>query len=185
MSHTAGKVRPSIRNLFVSAAAVLTVSVITTAAGSQDTVAQKDVAPTVPLGALSTEEQEAFAVRAEELAYKVCDECHALDEVTFVRRSSRNWRDMVTTMATKGAIATKDQFAIVTLYLTRYHGIVGVNSAPAEELSAVLGLTPKEAETVVEFRKANGKFANLDALTKVPGVDKAKLEEQPDALKFD
>jgi DNA uptake protein ComE-like DNA-binding protein len=49
----------------------------------------------------------------------------------------------------------------------------------------VLGLPPKVAAAVVEYRTANGKFADITALEKVAGIDKAKLEEQPEALRFD
>ena len=74
---------------------------------------------------------------------------------------------------------------VKTENLTRYYGIVRVNAASAEELSAVLGLPPKVAAAVVEYRTAHGKFADIAALLKVEGVDKAKLEEQPEALRFD
>lgn len=170
--------------LLASGALLLATSVMLTADGQQDPAAEKPLVP-VQMGALSPEEEERFAVRAEELAYKVCNECHALDEVTVVRRTSRDWRGMVTTMATKGAIATKDQFGVVTQYLTRYFGIVPVNSATAEDLSAVLGLSTKDAAAIVAHRTANGRFANVASLASVPGIDKSKLEEQPEALKFD
>ena len=49
----------------------------------------------------------------------------------------------------------------------------------------MLGLPPKVAAAVVEYRTANGKFTDLAGLAKVDGVDKAKLEEQPEAIKFD
>ena len=88
-------------------------------------------------------------------------------------------------MSQRGAPGTDPDFALIKKYLTRYYGIVRVNTASAEELSAVLGLPPKVAAAVVAYRTANGKFADLAALEKVEGVDKAKLEEQPEALKFD
>jgi competence ComEA-like helix-hairpin-helix protein len=134
---------------------------------------------------VTAEEEEAFAVKAEELTYKVCDECHAFDEVSATRRTARDWRASVNLMMTKGAVATKDQLAVITQYLTRYYGVVNVNTAPAEDLSAVLGLSPKDARAIVEYRATIGKFADLAALGKVPGLDMAKLEEQPDALRFD
>ncbi len=59
-----------------------------------------------------------------------------------------------------------------------------VNAAAAEELAAVLGLTAKDAQAIVEYRKAHGNFADLAALMKIEGIDKTKLEEQPEALRF-
>ena len=63
--------------------------------------------------------------------------------------------------------------------------IVRVNSATPEELSAVLGLPAKVAAAVVDYRKEHGNFTDVAGLLKVDGVDKAKLEEQPEALRFD
>ena len=77
-------------------------------------------------------------------------------------------------MITRGAPATDEQFATVKRYLTRYFAIVSVNTAPAEELSAVLGLSPRDAGAIVEYRKVHGGFADIAALLKVEGIDKAK-----------
>ena len=81
--------------------------------------------------------------------------------------------------------ATEAQLTTVKMYMTRYYGAVNVNTASAAVLSAVLGLSSKDAEAIVEYRKANGKFASAEALAKVEGIDKSKIEEQPKALRFD
>jgi competence ComEA-like helix-hairpin-helix protein len=133
----------------------------------------------------TAEEEEAFAAKAEALAYRVCDECHALDEVAATRRTVRDWRSSVTSMVSKGAVATKDQLAMITEYLIRYYGLVGVNTASPEDLSAVLGLSPKDAQAIVEHRTAKGRFADKAALLGVPGIDKSKIEAQSDAVRFD
>jgi len=59
-----------------------------------------------------------------------------------------------------------------------------MSGATPSELAAVLGLSAKDAQAVVDYRKAHGNFADLAALMKIEGIDKAKLEEQPDALRF-
>lgn len=128
---------------------------------------------------------DAAAQAGEDTTVKVCTECHEFDQVVAVRRTPREWKDMVTTMAGKGAIASPDEFAAVREYLTRYYGVVAVNAAPAADLSAVLGLSSKDADAVVTYRTEHGKFASLDALAKVPGLEKSKLEAQADALRFD
>ena len=87
-------------------------------------------------------------------------------------------------MAGRGAPGTAADFALVKKYLIRYYGLVRVNTATPEELSAVLGLPANVAHAVVEYRKAHGNFTDLASLEKVDGIDKAKLEEQPEALKF-
>jgi competence ComEA-like helix-hairpin-helix protein len=131
------------------------------------------------------EEQDAFVLAAEATIEKVCTECHPWDNIVRTRKTVSEWNETVATMATRGAQATEPQLDTIKRYLKRYYGVVRVNSAPAADLSAVLGLSPAAAEAVVEYRKGHGNFADLEALSKVDGVDKAKLEEQPEALRFD
>ena len=130
-------------------------------------------------------EEDELATAAEATMERVCIACHPFENITKTRRTVREWSDQVTTMAERGAPGTQPELALVKKYLTRYYGIVRVNSAPAEELSAVLGLPPKVAAAVVEYRTAHGRFADIASLEKVEGVDKAKIEEQPQALRFD
>ena len=136
-----------------------------------------------PDPAAAKHEQE-LAEAGEKLVDRVCGECHNVDEITS-RRTAKEWSDTVTSMADRGAIATDEEFTTIKRYLGRYFGIVRLNSATAEELSAVLGLSPRDAQAVVEHRKKNGRFVDAAALLKVAGVDKAKIEEQPQALRFD
>lgn len=171
-----------------AAAMMLAASIAASASAPQAQAKVVKVSPEVlakNVGDLTAEEEEAFANAAEETLERVCILCHPFDNITKTRRTVREWSDQVTTMSQRGAPGTEPDFALVKKYLTRYYGIVRVNTASAEELSAVLGLPPKVAAAVVEYRTANGKFADLAALEKVAGIDKAKLEEQPDAIRFD
>lgn len=115
----------------------------------------------------------------------VCTSCHGLEEVTMLRRTPSDWSDLVNDMAARGADGTEAQLALIRQYLTRYYGMAAVNTATARELSAVLGLTAKDADAIVAYRRGKGKFASVDALLKVPGVDASKIKAQPDALTFD
>ncbi len=176
------------QSILAAASMMLLGSIITTAAGPQ---AQATVAKAPPqvlaknVGDLTPEEEQQFSDAAEATIERVCIACHPFEAMTKTRRTVREWSDQVTTMAQRGAPGTEPDFALVKKYLTRYYGIVRVNTATAEELSAVLGLPPKVAAAVVEYRTAHGRFADLAGLSKVEGVDKAKLEEQPEALRFD
>lgn len=136
-------------------------------------------------GELTAAEEDAFATAGEATLERVCILCHPFENITKTRRTVRDWSDQVAVMAQRGAPGTDPEFTLVRKYLARYYGIVRVNTATADELSAVLGLPPKVAAAVVAYRTANGKFADIAALEKVEGVDKAKLEEQPEALRFD
>lgn len=137
------------------------------------------------VGDLTAAEEEQFSAAAEATLERVCIACHPFENITKARRTPREWSDQVTNMAQRGAPGSDPDFALVRKYLTRYYGIVRVNSATAEELSAVLGLPLKVAQAVVDYRTANGRFTSVAALEKVAGIDKAKLEEQPEAILFD
>jgi competence ComEA-like helix-hairpin-helix protein len=176
-------------SILALASLILVGSIVTSASAPQ---AQKPAPAKLPpellaknIGDLTAEEEEQFSNAAEATIERVCVLCHPFENIVKTRRSVRDWNDQVTTMSQRGAPGTEPDFSLIKKYLTRYYGIVRVNAASAEELSAVLGLPPKVAAAVVEYRTANGKFADVAALEKVPGVDKAKIEEQPEALKFD
>lgn len=121
----------------------------------------------------------------KETTERVCAECHDLDEVTATRRQPRDWSDMVNAMMDRGATATTEEVALIKRYLTRSFGLIRVNIATPEDLSAVVGLTTRDAEAVVAHRKTNGRFGDVAALLKVPGIDRAKIEAQPEGLRFD
>jgi len=175
-------------SLVACSAIVLAATIATSAAPPQAPAATNGKTPpalTKSVGDLTPEEEDAFVKVTESTMDRVCVACHPFENIIKTRRTVTEWNDQVTNMAMRGAPGTETDFALVKKYLARYYGVVKVNSASAEELSAVLGLSSKTAAAVVEYRKANGKFTDLASLLKVEGVDKAKLEENADALKFD
>jgi competence ComEA-like helix-hairpin-helix protein len=170
-----------VRVSIVSAAIVLAASVAATATVRPSQATKPVTAQTVP----TPEEEEKLARAGEELTEKVCSTaCHGIDKIYEKRRTARDWSDVMTSMATLGAQATDAEFATIKRYLTRYYAVVPVNTAPAEELTAVLGLSPKDARLIVDYRTANGRFTDTAALLKVPGIDKSKIEAQPEALVY-
>ena len=180
-------VRP--RWILSSAAMLFAASLTITASASSQAKAKPEEKPlppalTKPVGELTAEEEIVFSEAAEKTLERVCIACHPFENIVKTRKNPKDWADMVTVMSQRGAPGTDPDFKLVTKYLVRYYGIVRVNSASAEELSMVLGLPMKVANAVVEYRTANGKFTDLASLAKVEGVDKAKLEEQPEAILF-
>ena len=168
------------KHLLTVAASVLVASIATSAR----VPAAQTTKPAPQTAATQTDEE--LARVGEPLVTKVCNTaCHGLEKLDEMRRTGKDWSDQVGEMANRGAVATGDQFATIKKYLTRYYGIVEVNSATAAELSAVMGFTDKDAQAIVAYRTAHGKFADADALSKVPGIDKTKIEDQPEALRFD
>ena len=136
-------------------------------------------------GDLPPEEQAKADEQSEATIRAVCVNCHPLESIVLARRAPAEWNTVMARMATLGASTTDEQFRMIRRYLTRYYGTIRVNSAPADEFSAVLGYSPKDAAAIVAYRQAHGRFADIEALAKVPGLDRAKLDEQPAALKFD
>ena len=136
------------------------------------------------VGEMTTEEEGLFSDAAEASIERVCVACHPFENIVKTRRTVREWSDQVTVMKGRGAPGTDPDFATITKYLIRYYGIVRVNSAAAEELTSVLGLSPKAAGAVVEYRTTHGRIPDLETFLKIDGIDKAKIEEQPEALRF-
>ena len=126
---------------------------------------------------------------------RICSECHSVDIVTNMRMSEGGWAGVVDDMVSRGAQASSDDIALVTKYLAANFGPdnaagapktakVHVNTASAKELVSTLGITDNEAAAIVRYREANGSFADLPALRKVPGLDLKKLEENKDRVDF-
>jgi len=136
------------------------------------------------VGEMTADEEGLFSDAAESTIERVCIACHPFENIIKTRRTIREWNDQVTVMQGRGAPGTPVDFTTIKKYLIRYYGIVRVNTATAEELTSVLGLSTKDASAIVAYRTAHGNFTDLASLQKVDGVDKAKLEEQPEALRF-
>lgn len=57
-----------------------------------------------------------------------------------------------------------------------------VNKATREDLIALPGIGEKTAESIILFRQANGPFARVEDLKKVPGVTDARLAQFKDLI---
>ena len=172
----AGTSRVPVAWLLAGASIVLGASITTAAAVRQD--------PLKPPQDFAIQSDEELARIGEETVTRACaTQCHGFENLE-TRRTVGEWNSVVTEMIGRGLVATDKDIAIVKQYMKRYYGVVAVNTAPAEELSAVLGLSAKDAEAIVTYRTARGKFADADALLKVPGIDRTKIDEQPQALRF-
>jgi competence ComEA-like helix-hairpin-helix protein len=115
---------------------------------------------------------------------ETCGKCHDAARITAMRRTSAEWEDIIKKMIEKGAPGTEKDFETVYDYLLRHHGKVFINAAPPQEIVTILGLSQKEADHIVAYRKTNGPFSDFDAIKKVPDIDVKKLEERKDAIAF-
>lgn len=87
-------------------------------------------------------------------------------------------------MIERGAQGSEEDFNTVFGYLRRHYGKVYINSATADDITTSLGLSGKDAEAILAYRKSNGSFADFEAVTKVPNIDVKTLEEHKDAVAF-
>jgi competence protein ComEA len=120
----------------------------------------------------------------EDAFWKVCGDCHDPDRIRETRRTRSGWEDVIYQMVDKGAIGTEGDFNLALQYLLGHYGLVNVNQSEAPEIALVTGISAKEAESVVAFRKANGNFKNFEELKKVPGIDVDKLQANRLAILF-
>jgi len=177
------------RAWFTSSAALIFSAALAATASSPraqgaPTIAKPATVPKPPVKDMSAEQEEKWAAETEALVEKACVSCHPIGDITKVRKTWADWNNTVVRMAALGIEMDEDQLTAVKLYMSRYYGQVNVNKARAAELSAVLGLSGKEAAAVVAYREAHGDFADADALAKVDGIDKAKITDAADALRF-
>ena len=115
---------------------------------------------------------------------RVCSKCHDGTRIVEGRRLRSQWEETLEKMTALGATGTDEDFEAILDYLVRVHGRVNVNMAAADEIGLVLQLEKEPAAAIVKFREEQGKFADFDALTKVPGVPVEALRKVRDAILF-
>lgn len=59
---------------------------------------------------------------------------------------------------------------------------VNINTATAEELTALKYVGEKSAQKIIEHRKANGPFEKVEDLLNVPGIGPKTLEVNKDII---
>ena len=121
---------------------------------------------------------------ANELFMQTCNRCHDAARITALRRTKTEWEEVINKMIERGATGSEEDFMTVFGFLRRHYGKVYINTAPTEEITTTLGLTNKDADAIVAFRKSNGNFADFDAVKKVPNIDVKILEDHKDAVAF-
>lgn len=61
-------------------------------------------------------------------------------------------------------------------------GRVNINTATQEELEALPGIGPAIAQKIVDFRQANGPFAQIESILEVSGIGDGKFEQIRDLI---
>lgn len=60
---------------------------------------------------------------------------------------------------------------------TKTQGKININTATEEELDTLPGIGPSTAAKIIEYRKENGKFKNIEEIKEVSGIGDAKYEK--------
>jgi len=134
----------------------------------------------ITIGAKAQDQDDAPAAAFR----RVCSNCHDADRILSTRRTRTQWEEVIEKMIDRGAEGTSDDFTTAEEYLLRVSGRVNVNRATTKDMVTVLAITQKDADTIAEYRKANGEIKDFDALAKVPGIDLEKLNKARDAISF-
>lgn len=61
--------------------------------------------------------------------------------------------------------------------------IININTATLNELIELPGIGEATANKIIEYRKENGRFENIEELKNVPGIGNAKFENLKDQIK--
>jgi competence ComEA-like helix-hairpin-helix protein len=111
----------------------------------------------------------------EEVFLNRCSTCHGTERALVAPRTRKGWEGVIAEMVNNGAQLEAGELEAILAFLTDRHGLVNVNAANAEELVA-LGLSQKDANTIVSYRTDYGPFADFAALRGVPGLDVDRLD---------
>lgn len=178
-THPLSSTRYRPRMVLAMACVALTASLVTISAREG---AWRQLPPAQ--GASGDLDEKELAVRGERATMVACDTaCHGL-EFLDTRLTVQEWNDEMVAMVSVGLMISDEEDALIRRYLKRYYGVVDVNAAPTADLSAVLGLSAAAAQAIVDDRAAHGRFADAEALVRVPGIDRSWVEARKAALRF-
>jgi competence protein ComEA len=113
----------------------------------------------------------------------MCTPCHGVLVAVAPRKTAPAWAATVDDMRTKGAQGTDAQARAAAAYLAAHFAAVDVNSASAADLERIAGFTSSEAAAIVAYR-ADHPIKSFTELTRVPGLDPARLEQARPRLAY-
>jgi hypothetical protein len=110
--------------------------------------------------------------------------CHTASTILRARRTPLAWEVVLDQMIERGAELSDSEYDTILGYLSeRLLATVNVNTATVEGIVAVLEIDPKEAQAIVEARKASA-LTSWQDVANVPGVDAKVIEARKARLVF-
>ena len=123
----------------------------------------------------------------KDVTVRACAPCHEARRAASARLTREGWAAVIEGMRLRGAKVSDEEFPVILDYLTT-HFLgeaplpLNLNTATQIDLEAAGGLLRREARAVVQYREKNGRFASVDDLKKVPGLDFRKIDSRRDAM---
>ena len=149
------------------------------------------VALVIPFLAISlavAQAQDLPPGKGKDLVENSCGSCHGLDVVVSQHATRDGWASIVDYMVSRGATGTPEEITTIVDYLAKNFPAAAaktnINKASSMDLQTQLELTAKDADAIVKYRTDHGDFKDFDGLTKVPGIDTAKLTAKKDNIVF-
>jgi hypothetical protein len=140
------------------------------------------VSLTVDVAAGSQEPKS--SLNGEEVFLGRCSTCHAPERALVAPRTRKGWEAVLAEMVdNNGAQLETGEAEAILAFLSERHGLVNANAADAAEL-VTLGLSSKDADTIVSHRTDHGPFADFAALRGVPGLDVDRLDAVRERVAF-
>ena len=115
---------------------------------------------------------------------KACSDCHGAESVVAQLKTRDEWSKTLDTMAGNGAQASDEEWTQILDYLDKYFSLIAVNKGTARQLATQFDVADEEGEAIVRYRTEHGRFASVDDLKKVPGLDAAKVDARKDRFVF-
>jgi len=137
----------------------------------------------LPIDVATGSQQASGSQNGEEVFLNRCSTCHGPERALVAPRTKKGWEGVLAEMVNNGAQLEAGESEAIVTFLTERHGLVNVNVATAEEMVA-LGLSGKDAETIVSYRTDKGPFADFAALRAVPGLDVDRLDAVRERVAF-
>lgn len=87
----------------------------------------------------------------KKLVQTICVDCHGLETTLDANRTEAEWKKVVDTMASRGAEATNEEFAIIVKYLAKYFGKSETTADPPKSPAASIEVKSASRTVALKF----------------------------------
>ena len=115
---------------------------------------------------------------------QVCTSCHAAAMWSQLRQNRDAWDATLQRMTTRGMAIPNDQRDTALDYLSKYLGVINVNTTTAADLVRGLGITEDQANAIVAYREKNGAFKDIADLRAVHELDRTRIDSMKNLIAF-